>query len=313
MDSAFPRDFSRIARGCQITKDESGIVVPLSTPGDDVILSVPARVCGYNLEEIVDNIPIDTPSLSIPTFFQLQEEERYRLARALMDGPGQILANTLVELENCLPLIQFDPKAATAGISALREELRSGLAQLKTFVAELQPPLLAEMGLGPCLKQYVETLGAQSEIRLECIGCDTMRERLPITMETAIFRIVQEALANVIAHSGATNAVVQIERVTSQVRLEVRDNGRGFAPKEGVGVNRRQLGLVGMYDRAKLLGGQLQIYSEVRKGTRVVLNVPYHSHEEELEALGGRNEDVREIQSGRKKVKPAFSGEIGSS
>jgi two-component system sensor histidine kinase DegS len=259
----------------------------------------------------VEHTPVDNPSLSIPTFFQLQEEERYRLARALMDGPGQILANTLVELENCLPLIEVDPKGAAAGISSLRAEIRSGLAQLKTFVAELQPPLLVEMGLGPSLRHYVESLGARNELQVECVGCDAMPERLPLTMETAIFRIVQEALANILAHSGARNVVVDLERESSQVRLEIRDDGRGFTPREGKGANHRQLGLVGMYDRAKLVGGQLQIYSEARKGTRVVLNVPYHWHEEDLKASGGRNEDVRESQTGRKKIRPPLSGEGG--
>jgi two-component system sensor histidine kinase DegS len=288
------------------------MIVPLSTPGENAILSAFTSPCNYIIEEIVDQFPIDTPSLSIPTFFQLQEEERYRLARALMQGPGQILANTLVELDNSLPLIESNPIAAAAGLSALREEIRSSMAQLRTLVSELQPPLLAEMGLGLSLRQYVESFGARNEIQVNCVGCDSMRERLPITMETVIFRIVQEALANIIAHAGATSVNVHIGRVATQVWLEVRDNGRGFVPNEGAGVKRRQLGLVGMYDRAKLIGGQLQIYSEARRGTRVVLTVPYHLHEEESEASGGQNEDGREIQNGRKKIKSALSGEIGS-
>jgi signal transduction histidine kinase len=309
MSPAYSGDSSRIAYECQIQILKRGMIVPLSRPGDDVILCSPVRVYGCAFEEIVDYTPSENLSLSVPTFFQLQEEERYRLARALMDGPGQILANTLIELENCLPLIEVDPKAAKSGISLLREEVRSGLSQLKTFVAELQPPLLAEMGLGQSLMQYVKSFGARNELKVECVGCDTMRERLPITMETAIFRIVQEALSNVLAHSGARNVVIELERQANQVRLEIRDNGRGFAPREVVGTNHRQLGLIGMYDRAKLVGGQLQIYSEARKGTRVVLNVPYHWHDESLGASGGRDEDVRENQAGRKKSRSSLSGE----
>lgn len=260
----------------------------------------------------MDQNPIETPSLSTPIFFQLQEEERYRLAHALMDGPGQILANALVELEHCLPLIKEDPTSAAAGISSLTEEIRSGLVQLKTFVAELQPPLLAEMGLGPCLNRYVNAFGAKNGVHTECLGCDDMYERLPPTMETAIFRIVQEALSNILAHSGADRVIVRMDRVDNHVRIEVSDNGKGFAPREASGVNRRQLGLVGMYDRAKLIGGQLQIYSEIRKGTRVVLSVPYHMHEDDLDSSGGRNEDHGQVQAGRKKIRSALSGEDGS-
>lgn len=270
------------------------------------------EILAPTLKEKVDYISIDLPSLSIPTFFQLQEEERYRLARALMEGPGQLLANTLVELDHCLPLIESDPAAASTGIHALRSEVRNGLAQLKTFVGELQPPLLAEMGLGQSLNQYVDNFAARNDIRAECIGCENMRERLPLTMETAIFRIIQEALANIIAHSGATMVTVQIERIEDLIRLEVRDNGRGFVPKEGPGAAKRQLGLVGMYDRAKLVGGQLQIYSQAGKGTRVVLNIPYHLHDEDSEPTGGLNEDGRETQAGRKKVRAALSDEAES-
>ncbi len=234
----------------------------------------------------MNHLSTETPTLSVPIFFQLQEEERYRLAHALMDGPGQVLANTLVELDNSLRLISSDPAAAIAGISALRDEIRTGLSQLKMFVAELQPPLLAEMGLGACLRQYVGAFGAKNGLRVECVGCNTMAERLPSTIETAVFRIVQEALANVRAHSGATHVRVKIERVADLVRLEVRDNGRGFVATEEARIKRRQLGLVGMYDRAKLVGGQLQIFSEPRKGTRVVLTVPYHSHDEDFASRG---------------------------
>lgn len=259
----------------------------------------------------MDHNPIETPSLSTPIFFQLQEEERYRLAHALMDGPGQILANTLVELEHCLPMIKVNPAAASTGIASLRDEIRAGLAQLKALVAELQPPLLVEMGLGPSLKQYVDEFGIRNSIHTACYGCELVRERLPLTMETAIFRIVQEALSNILAHSRAKNVIVRIERVDSQVRLDVVDDGRGFSPHETAGASRRQLGLVGMYDRAKLIGGQLQIYSEVRKGTRVVLSVPYHLHDEDLDSPGGRNENLGQGQVGRKKSKPTASGENG--
>lgn len=301
------RDSSRIRSECQIIRKKSGMIVPLSTPFEDAILLPSYQSPFFIPEEIVDQIPIDASSLSIPVFFQFQEEERYRVARALMRGPGQILANTLVELEHCIPLIGSDPSAAEEGISALREEIRSGFEELKSLVAELQPPLLDEMGLGPSLKKYAENLQARNNIEIDCAGCESVSDRLPFTMETAIFRIVQEALGNVLAHSGATVATVQIARIANQVCVEVSDNGRGFNAKEGARAKPRQLGLIGMYDRASLIGGQLQIYSQVRKGTRVVLKVPYHIHEEDIRASGGRHEDGREIEPGRKKSISTFS------
>src|SRR5215210_4329456 len=79
----------------------------------------------------------DVSTLNPSMFLQLQEEERQRLARAMMDGPGQILANALTEIEYSLPLLEKNPKVAIAGLNALRNELREGLARLQSYVAEL--------------------------------------------------------------------------------------------------------------------------------------------------------------------------------
>ncbi len=245
----------------------------------------------------MDRIPADSRLLSTSAFFQLQEEERYRLARALMQGPGQILANTLLELEHSLSLLKTNPQAARAGLDSLREEVRGGLAQLKSLVAELQPPLLQEMGLGPSLQHYVTDFGVRNRIEVECEGCSSLRERLPSTIETAVFRIVQEALANVLAHSGATRVQVQVEHVANQLQVQIQDNGRGFQQESGT-VRHRQLGLVAMREWAELVGGHLQLFSEAGKGLRVVVTVPYHAQTEDIVA-GGRNENGRENSSGR--------------
>ncbi len=249
----------------------------------------------------MDRVQTDITPLSTATFFQLQEEERYRLAHSLMDGPGQILANALVELEHSLTLMHANSPLATEGIAALCDEVRTGLAQLKSLVAELQPPLLVELGLGPSLRQYAENFSARHNITVECSGCDALRERLPNTIETAVFRIVQEALLNVLAHSGATHVRLSLARVANQLQVEIEDNGRGFTPRDLHDPKRRQLGLAGMYDRATLVGGHLQIFSEAGKGLRVVLTVPYHAQDEVKPAAGGRNENGREIQNGRER------------
>ncbi len=248
---------------------------------------------GFYSEVHVNPILTDETTLSTPTFFQLQEEDRYRLARALSNGPGQILANTLIELDHALTLLDADPEAARKGLSALREEVRVGLADLKAHVAELQPPLLEELGLGPSLEHYLADFGNRNKIAVECVGCNSLRERLPSTIEIAIFRIVQEALSNVLEHSGATRVRVQVERIARQVQVQVEDNGRGFN-NHGTGPRRRQLGLVAMQDRAQLIGGHLKLYSEAGKGMRVVVTVPYHGQPEV--ATGGQNENGRETQ-----------------
>jgi two-component system sensor histidine kinase DegS len=219
-----------------------------------------------------------TSTLNPSIFLQLQEEERQRLAHALMDGPGQILANALMEVEYSLPLLEKNPRVAKAGLDALREELRQGLKQLQNYVAELRPPLLDEMGLGASVNQYVRNFQTRTGLQAECRGCEHFHERYPVTIEIALFRILQEALTNVQTHSKATRVQVELARNTNQIQMTIQDNGRGFALRATGLVKKRQLGLIAMRDRAELLGGQLQLFSEVGKGVRVLVTIPYHGH-----------------------------------
>ncbi len=234
----------------------------------------------------MNNAQVST--LDPTTFIQLQEEERQRLAHALMSGPGQILANTVTEFEYALPLLEKNPALAAAGLTALRNELREGLAQLKELVAELQPPLLDEMGLGASISQYLKKFGARSGIRVECRGCEDFHARYPHTIELALFRILQEAMSNVAAHAKATHVRVELTRTPNYVSLSIQDNGRGFAPHPQTGFKKRPLGLMSMRDRIELLSGQLQVFSETGNGVRVEVKIPYHGHPAEPNHAGGR-------------------------
>jgi two-component system sensor histidine kinase DegS len=232
----------------------------------------------------------DSPSstLNPSTFLQLQEEERQRLAHALMNGPGQVLANTLMEIEYALPLLEKNPPVAVAGLTALRDELRNGLAQLKDFVAELQPPLLDEMGLGASIRQYVKKFGERTDLRVECRGCEDFHERYPRTIELALFRILQECLTNVAVHAKATSVRVELTHGVNHIRLTVQDNGRGFVTRSQNTSKKRPLGLIAMRDRVELLGGQMQLFSETGHGVRVVVTIPYHGHAAESNIQGGQ-------------------------
>jgi two-component system sensor histidine kinase DegS len=212
---------------------------------------------------------------------QLQEEERLRLAHSLMQGPGQVLANALMELEFSLPLLEKNPQVAITGLDALRHELRVGLAQLKSYVAELQPPLLEEMGLGASIHQYVRAFSARTGIRAACQGCERFDERYPTTIEVTLFRILQEALKNVETHAKATAVRVELTKRATQLRLSIQDNGRGFTPRTQQLPKKRQFGLIVMRDRAELLGGQMQLFSEHGRGVRLIVTIPYHGHADE--------------------------------
>jgi two-component system sensor histidine kinase DegS len=213
-------------------------------------------------------------STAWPKAVLVQEEERYRLARALGNGPAQLLANSVLEIESSLSLWDADPAAARAGLVALLDELKLGVVQIRELIGDLQPPLLAELGLAASVSKYAEGFLKRTGIALSLSGWEALSERLPATMEIAIFRIIQEALENVRNHSKATHVRLALECTNEQLVVTIADNGQGFCIEEGVAASGRHLGLVAMHDRADFLGGQLQVFSEPSRGANVVLTVP---------------------------------------
>ncbi len=210
---------------------------------------------------------------------QTQEEERYRLARALQDGPAQLLANAALEIDTSLRLLDDQPAAARAGLVALAAELRQGMQAMRDLIAELHPPLLEELGLAASLQKYTASWSARAKIATHLVGWESLSERLPPTMQVAIFRIVQNALENVRAHARATRAEIRLECRAERLVVTIEDNGQGFAVSDVSPPPRRRLGLVAMSDRAELLGGQLQVFSDPARGVRVVLTIPYQHNQ----------------------------------
>ncbi|MBM3127067.1 MAG: sensor histidine kinase [Chloroflexi bacterium] len=218
----------------------------------------------------------DSITLSRALLVQAQEEERRRIARRLHDGPAHLLANAALEIETCLRLMQTQPHLAREGLTALAQELGAGADDLRGIIAELQPPLLDELGLRASVKQYVENFARQNKLTIHLSGWDALSQRLPATMETAIFRVIQEALDNVRAHARASRVQVRVERTPEQIRVTIGDDGKGFDRSRGAPTGRR-LGLLAMRDRAESLNGELQIFSEPGKGVQVVLTVPHRA------------------------------------
>ncbi len=214
-------------------------------------------------------------SFSHAVAVQTQEEERYRIARAVQSGPGQLLANAAMEIETALRLMDKDPATARKGLGALLEELRYGLQDLQRLVGELQPPLLNDLGLVASLNKICADFSIQTGISIQLSGWERLAKRLPASMEIAVFRIVYEALDNVQRHSQATQVQVAFEQTHAGLRVTIEDNGRGFdLGTYGMTNTGRRLGLIAMRDRAEFLSGKLNLYSEIGKGTRVVLNIP---------------------------------------
>lgn len=221
---------------------------------------------------------------------QLQDEERHRIARELHDTTGQSLAALAIHLSAVNERIAGkDPVAS----DILREALmlsQEASDQTRTLSYLLYPPTLDFSGLKSALEWFADGFTQRSKIKVD-LDLGLGEERVPQSLETALFRIVQESLTNMYRHSGGTLATVRGRRQGNTVSLEVSDNGKGIPPDllaslSGPG-GQVGVGIRGMRERARQLGGKLRIKSG-NSGTTVmvVLPIPETTKEDEYHAPG---------------------------
>jgi two-component system, NarL family, sensor histidine kinase DevS len=197
-----------------------------------------------------------------------QELERRRLARELHDETGQALTSILLGLKR---VEEAKSEADARGAAAeLRAEIVKTLQAVRRLAVELRPKALDDFGLAPALERLAEAFGGDSGIAID-LEANVGDDRLPPEVETALYRIAQEALTNVAKHSGAGHVSVVVSRREGSVTVVVEDDGRGFGVGGGDGGG---LGLVGMKERVGLLGGRLAIESTEGSGTTIVAEVP---------------------------------------
>jgi signal transduction histidine kinase len=197
-----------------------------------------------------------------------QELERRRLARELHDETGQALTSILLGLKRVEEAKSTE--AAAEATAELRAEIVQTLQAVRRLAVELRPQALDDFGLVPALERLAEAFGGESSLRVD-VEASLGGARLPAEIETALYRLVQEALTNVSKHAAATHASVIVTRRDGSVTVVVEDDGRGFGAGSPQGGG---LGLVGMKERVGLLGGRLAIESTEGSGTTIVAEVP---------------------------------------
>jgi signal transduction histidine kinase len=197
-----------------------------------------------------------------------QELERRRLARELHDETGQALTSILLGLKTIDEASDRD--VLRAAVAELRERVVTALQDVRRLAVELRPRVLDDFGLVSALERLTETFQESSGIPVE-LETGTSGERLPGEIETALYRIVQEALTNVVKHAQAERVSVVLTRRGGAVAVVVEDDGRGFDPDEA---GADGFGLVGMRERIELLGGRLRVESSEAAGTTLAVEVP---------------------------------------
>lgn len=197
-----------------------------------------------------------------------QELERARLARELHDETGQALTSILLGLKHLDDVIETDD--ARVATASLRELVVTTLQDVRRLAVELRPSALDDFGLVPAIERLAGTLAEQSELVVD-LEARLGEQRLPAEAETALYRIVQEALTNVVKHASARRVSITLVRKEGFAVVVVEDDGLGFDPRT---TRTGSLGFVGMRERVELVGGRLTVESAPGAGTTIAAEVP---------------------------------------
>jgi len=199
-----------------------------------------------------------------------QEDERKRIARDLHDQTSQALVSLIVQVK--LVESAATKKERAEALSILREQMRSTLNDVRRMAFALRPGVLDDLGLTQSIQWFADQCRQNNDIKISSV-IDAACDQLSPHAATAVYRVAQEALSNVVKHSQATEVWVKLKNISDSFLLEIEDNGIGFDPNQisGAGAG---LGLFGMQERIQLLGGSFSIASAPGKSTRVSALIP---------------------------------------
>lgn len=203
-----------------------------------------------------------------------EEEERRRVARELHDGTAQVLTSLLLRLRALQE--SSAAKEVELELDRLRSLTADALADLRYILQGLHPSALDDFGLAPALERYASEAAKVAKLKVNFFSEGMADERLPRTVETAVYRATQEALNNAVKHSKAKNIQVFIKQERSGLRVAVTDDGAGFNLEHALqkAASDHRLGLVGMRQRIEMLGGSVDIETRIGLGTTVSLHIP---------------------------------------
>ena len=206
---------------------------------------------------------------------EAQEAERRHISRELHDEAAQVLMGMKLGLS----LLERDasrPEAVAAQLAGLQKMAGEVLDTLRNLAMDLRPASLEHLGLRQAIQQYAETIADKHGlvVDFEATGSE---QRLPPDVENALYRIVQEALANVVRHARASRVDVLLEQGKRRVLLMIEDDGIGLRPAEVLMGTNGHLGLIGIRERVEMLGGTMRLESAPGAGTTIVVEAPYGS------------------------------------
>lgn len=219
-------------------------------------------------------VPTETTP-AVVRAIEAQERERQILARQMHDGPAQALTNLVLQAEICERLFESNPDQARAELANLKAAVVATFQRVRTFISNLRPMMLDDLGLIPTLRRHVEDIGEGEGFRVN-LTITGRERRFASYKEVTVFRVIQELLTNARDVSYATRAQVNVDIGEDRILVSVEDDGSGFEMSElsRGGTVAERMGLDTLRERVEMLGGRFQIESVPGRGTRALFEVP---------------------------------------
>lgn len=199
-----------------------------------------------------------------------QEAERRSISRELHDEVGQTLGALLVEVGNLSKVVSPADRVTQAQISQIKSVAESAVKSIRDMALLLRPPMLDDLGLVPALEWQAREISRRSDMEVE-VTSQEVSEALDDEMKVTVYRLVQEALNNAAVHASAKNAKVTVIQTQDKITVQVTDDGAGFDPNR-----KRGMGILGMEERVRRLGGAFAIQSAPGMGSTVSADIPLH-------------------------------------
>ncbi len=231
------------------------------------------KVLKGNVEKITETIEDSVRKQQIGIWIiESQETERRKLARDLHDGPAQNLASMMIRLDLVQHLWEGNAERIYAEIENIKEMGAETLSEIRRLMFDLKPTLVHEDNFCATLASFVRDYSAKYDLDIEFIAFGK-RKKYDLSLEIALFRMVQEAITNIRKHAGINQALLKLEDNDQLLRLVIRDDGCGF-DVDRAARQADSYGIMGMKERVALLGGEVQIKSSPGRGTQVIITVP---------------------------------------
>ena len=208
-----------------------------------------------------------------------QEDERLRVSREIRDGPGREMASLIYQASICERLVDTRPEEAKAGLQELRRQIRTCLADVRQIIFDMRPMSLDDLGLVPALRQLVSKLEERKVLKTD-FQVNGKERALEKHVEVTLFRIIQEGLNNIHRHAGVSEGRLRLLFSPNDLSILISDEGRGFDMEETEemrksGTGNGHFGILGMEERAKLIGASLNVISNPGEGTKIHVKFSY--------------------------------------